>query len=89
MKPLSVGDLALVWKPAFCCGYRGDIGKHFIVLEIASDEYGPTTCNQCGYSSNTTDALEVDDTWHDIRTLKRIPPLSELDEIKEPEEVFA
>jgi len=89
MKPLSVGDLALVYKPAPCCGYSGDVGRHFIVQAIAGDEYGDSTCDQCGETYASTDALEVDDTWHDIRTLKRIPPLSELDEIKEPEEVMA
>jgi len=87
LKPLSVGDLALVWKPTPCCGYSGDVGRHFIVQAIAGDEYGDSTCSQCGESYTSTDALEVDNTWHDIRTLKKMPPQTELESVDQLEEV--
>ena len=85
-EPISVGDLVMVIKPAPCCGYDGDVGRPFIVQDIEkSDGY----CIQCGASETSVDALEVDDAWHDIRTLKRITPLSELESVDQPEEVTA
>ena len=89
MKPLSVGDLALVYKPIPCCGYGGDMGRPFTVLAISGTEYWPSTCNQCGQESSTVDAQEADNRWHDIRTLKKMPPQTELESVDQPEEVTA
>ena len=86
-EPISAGDLVMVIKPTICCGYGGDMGRPFTVLAIAGAEYGPSTCNQCGQESNTVDAQEVDHCWHDIRTLKKMPPQTELESVDQPEEV--
>jgi len=86
---IQVGDLVIVVKPTPCCGYFGDVGKIFTVLDIEGPKGTYSECWQCGKVVDECDAQEKDDYWHDLKTLKRIPPLSELESIKVNEEIPA
>jgi len=86
-EPIIVGDLVMVIKPTICCGYGDLMGRPFTVLAIVGAESGPSICKQCGLASSTVDAQEADKRWHDIRTLKKMPPQTELESVDQPEEV--
>jgi len=87
MENIKVGDLVIVVKPTTCCGFIGDVGKVFTVLDIDGGIGIPSECWNCGQVSDSIDAAERDNYWHEIKTLKKIPPLSELDKIETKEEL--
>ena len=77
-KPISVGDLVQIVRPALCCGSTNYLGWMFKVSDIATT--GTSRCTYCGVSDRTVDAQDaVDGLWTDIKRLKRIPPLDELE----------
>ena len=89
LDPINEGDLVMVIKPTICCGYGDLMGRPFTVLAIVGPESGPSICKQCGLASSTVDAQAADNRWHDIRTLKKMPPQTELESVDQPEEVTA
>ena len=79
---IEVGDLVQVVRPALCCGASKSVGKVFVVDNIYS---GPTgVCLGCGNTDQVVLGRRAGNRngW-DIRRLKRIPPLAELEERKE------
>lgn len=72
---ISVGDLVMVTKPAPCCNSIGDIGVIFKVNSIITNN---GKCSYCGKKDESDVALSSDSMFRLVR-LKRIPPLSELE----------
>ena len=79
-RPIQVGDLVQVIKPLFCCGDTSHCGRIFKVIVFNTD-LADTACQLCGGTANpTANALFSGATiGYDVRRLKRIPPLSELE----------
>ena len=89
-KPISVGDLVQVIRPAPCCGADDNIGDIFVVDHIFT---GRTWCWNCDQAEEVPCAFvsgEENADGFQLQILKRIPPLSELegertqDDIREP-----
>ena len=85
-EPISVGDLVMVVKPKGCCGNTNSIGKIFTISDI---QEGDNYCRSCNSIRNSLDAEVGVDNWKEVKTLKRIPPLSELESIDQTKEVAA
>jgi hypothetical protein len=86
VKPISVGDLVMVVKPAQCCGQTDALG---LIRQVISIEEGLTTC-KCKQNTQGTLAFlgyaEVGYNWYiPLHRLKRIPPPEELEDIKTEE----
>ena len=88
MKLISVGDLVVVVKPTPCCGSSELVGTIFIVKEFTDN---PTRCKFCKVMRNYDMRVRGLSTVYELYRLKRIPPLSELDNIhqSEPEKITA
>jgi hypothetical protein len=89
-KPISVGDLVMIVKPRFCCGYSGGLGMVFIVLPPAHARY--VTCSRCGRREEHSAAITVrlsDNTYCELARLKKIPPLTEPKHVHTIEELTA
>lgn len=75
-KPISVGDLVQVVKSSPCCGNTIFLGVTFTVTGMAMSSH-------CTHCKSRKEAVAVrgksDGRLTDIRRLKRIPPLSELE----------
>ena len=85
---IQVGDLVQVVAPTHCCGDPRYLGYVYRVLSFCRQ--GDTYCSICGKDSpGSVDAMDDDESGHDVRTLKRIPPLSELEGEKRDEEITA
>ena len=82
-KEIQVGDLVVVVKPTYCCGYARSLGMTFVVNKIME---GPSRCGNCGAIDETLDALKPDGDWAELGRLKRIPPLKELEGQRTEEE---
>jgi predicted Zn-ribbon and HTH transcriptional regulator len=93
-KPISVGDLVYVART--CCeapikdGVR--IGLPWRVEIVA--QLNPSRCKKCGFTDNGLYASSNEikrAKWNcaPVSWLKRIPPLSELDDVKRDEELTA
>ena len=76
-EPIKVGDLVQVVRPQIC-GCNHSMGSIFIVDHI---EGGPNICSGCGRKfADVLDAWQKGAQWAaGVHSLKRIPPLSELE----------
>lgn len=86
-KPISVGDLVVVVKPCGHCGDAKDLGLIYRVAYIW-ESGAPTDC--CRDRTKEVCAYPAEGLGHALPTLKRIPPLGELEgqptqeDMKEP-----
>lgn len=80
---IAAGDLVQVVRGPVCQRAPRDyhVGMIFKVMSISSK--GGGFCNWCGkgQSHDITCYAEGPAYWYDIRRLKRIPPLSELESL--------
>lgn len=89
-EPIKVGDLVMVIKPKPCCG-NGRPGYIFTILEFRMADANSVCCH-CDVpvtGIHATHAAMTGNLGVDIRRLKRIPPLSELEGEKRKEELTA
>jgi hypothetical protein len=86
-KPISVGDLVVVVSDRICChNPEANYGETFRVTRFRDATGEP--CEGCGDKSPQTNALgEGHKRGYDVRRLKRIPPLSELEGEKRDEKI--
>lgn len=89
-EPIRVGDLVQIVKPMPCCGRLGKhYGDTFTVSEIITTRF-VNACAYCGARYAGTYAVDpADDLAAEVRRLKRIPPLSELESTETKEELPA
>ncbi len=85
-KPISVGDLVMVIKPTQCCGSGKHIGEIFTYL--GTDDL-ICRCPKCGHQVLERTANLSDGTACEFIRLKRIPPLSEFEDVKVHETIGA
>ena len=84
MSEIKAGDLVVLVKPTHCCGYDKNLGLIFRVHSLVRG----TKC-ACG-DFNNVDCATIDGWWRaELSRLKRIPPLSELDDVKRDETIEA
>jgi hypothetical protein len=85
-EPIKAGDLVMIVKDFCGC----DIGEIFVAGEIQNRFNSLQVCNECGTYGDTpilrTRRLKG---WYPVSWLKRIPPLSELDDVRQDEEIHA
>ena len=79
---IEVGDFVQVVRPPLCCGIGKAIGYVFKVEGILLAD--PGTCNYCG-SPHVNDIAVGYEAKCSLYTLKRIPPLAELESQQERE----
>ena len=87
-KPISVGDLVMVVKTQPCCGNGKEksIGKIYTVLKLVQSS-GCTGCSEKHIGKIV--AYDKPMSGYLIFRLKRIPPLSELEDVKVHETIDA
>lgn len=87
-EPIKVGDLVYVAYPCSSCGDLSDLGVTFRVGDFWESAQ-PLDC--CGDSSNVVCASAEVRKYpgYPVDTLRRIPPLEELDDVKRGETVNA
>lgn len=85
-KPIQVGDLVQVVLPRLC-GCNGKIGEIFFVIRFDTDERSGR-CYDCGKRtfSAWTPTVPLGDASIEVRRLKRIPPLDELQTFRQTDE---
>lgn len=76
MSEIAKGDLVMVVKPTACCGNESAIGMTFHVMSLIKME---CWCVHCGNHRNIMRA-ECPLGFGDASRLKKIPPLSELED---------
>jgi len=78
---IKPGDLVIVVRPSICCGRSDSIGMTGIVQPNPSwATYAQ--CDQCGAVDYDTSSFRtIDGGGYHAQTLKKIDPLSEVDEI--------
>jgi hypothetical protein len=87
-EPIKPGDLVMVVRPSEC-GCRSSFGRTFRVSQVWHD-ITDIPCPQCGVLVRETSFAFMDtDEAGELFRLKRIPPLSELDDVKNNEEITA
>lgn len=85
-EPIKVGDLVQIVRPTTCCGDENATGLVFVVQAISVTDWW---C-ECGASGDDcVHAMHQDGECVELSRLKRIPPLSELDDVKQDEEITA
>lgn len=73
----KIGDLVMVVKPKYCCGYDGALGRILRVTSLIPG-YGITTCVQCGHRRDASGDVELDSgSWAQKSRLRLIPPLQD------------
>lgn len=85
-EPIKVGDLVMIIRGNKCCGRTDSLGVTFQVTEIRHHE---GICKYCCAHNSGLVADSVRPTVTYLYKLKRIPPLSELDDVKRDEEITA
>lgn len=85
-KPIQVGDLVQVvrWP---CCGWR--IGAIGVVTDFCSGQDTNGRCGGCESHIGKHFSAAKMPYWVPLPWLKRIPPLEELDDVKQDEEITA
>lgn len=77
---IRVGDLVMVVRPMPCCGDARDVGICFRVEEITKAYDG--WCVNCGSGHPNDCATDPTTTYeHPIKTLKKINPPAQGDEV--------
>jgi hypothetical protein len=88
-EPIKVGDLVVVVKPTPCCGNHGHIGTIFQVARLVHLEGRCNWCGQVPPAEPGADWGKNDASGFSLITLKRIPPLDELERDQIVEELTA
>ena len=85
-KPIAVGDLVQIVKPMLCCGR---LSNQDIIFQVSDIQLVHGKCTQCGFKTlNGIGAYgKSGGLPTDVRRLKRIPPLEELESTKTDEPV--
>jgi hypothetical protein len=75
---IKTGDLVQVIRPVRCCGDSTHLGEIFSVLSLSTKRM---LCNACLKPADITIACSTSDNsmGFAIYTLKRLPPLDELE----------
>jgi hypothetical protein len=85
---IKKGDLVMVVH-ATPCGHLPKVGTVFVAAEVEKPPV-PLYCTQCGRRWKAeTSVYGYEDYGFDIRRLKRIPPLDELEREQEKKELTA
>ena len=87
MSDIKVGDLVVVVRGAPCCGNTQHLGLVFRVAVIFPLE---GHCNHCGEEPPPQYGADYElesDSGFSLSTLKRIPPLSELEGERTQEDI--
>lgn len=81
---ISPGDLVIVVKPSSCCGDTGELGKIFVAGDTLIAD---GVCGKCWTQLFTQRYVSVSDSsgtlWIDECRLRRIPPMSQLQYMRE------
>lgn len=85
MSAINVGDLVVVYKPCPNCGDGKDLGLVFRVDYIAEDGGESDCCGPCEPSLCAFPPLPK--FGYGIETVKRIPPLDELEGVRTEEDI--
>jgi hypothetical protein len=81
MENISVGDLVMVVKPSICCRNKEMLGKTFTVTGYPI--YNKKQCIFClDYREIHTEVILNNNFVVEKERLKKIPPLSELEDTK-------
>lgn len=84
---IKPGDLVVVVKPTPCCRDASDVGRVFTVLDVRRTTLA--YCYTCEATVLAPIALEGDDRWHLLSTLKKIEPKpTEFGELKPKERLI-
>ena len=86
-EPIKVGDLVVVVR-----GHSCDLGLTFTVTDIHSTWEGMWSCSKCTehwYRPESMAATTGEWSSVELSNLKRIPPLEELGDVKQDEEITA
>jgi hypothetical protein len=94
-EPIKVGDLVMIVR-GHECAVRLKGGIPYTVTAIVPQVGGGWYCNACNTKDHAPHDLFGAALWHTghgngmpLSWLKRIPPLSELDDVKNDEEITA
>jgi len=79
MSDIKAGDLVMVVKPRQCCGSSHAIGKVFLVVSVGIET---VNCSICGKEEKMVVARVSTGLMGDISRLKKIPPLSDLEDVE-------
>lgn len=87
-EPIKVGDLVVVVGPGPCCNPLFSIGR---VFQVFDEAFEWTYCGTCLKRLSDGERVLGDGAgcYYRPNRLKRIPPLSELDDVKRDEEITA
>lgn len=85
-KPIRVGDLVMIVKSQPCCNLAGSVGLIFTVLKIGKER---TYCSACSKISFDIMVYGEDDIPCFLSRVKKIPPLSETDDVEIKEVIEA
>ena len=90
-EPIKVGDLVMVVRGRYCCGHEtGHEGSIFTVTRFYTPNPRFEKCKFCDRPDVEMGAYGLPQRMSiDVYRLKRIPPLSELDDVKRDEEITA
>ena len=83
---INVGDLVQVVRPTFCCGGTTLLGLTFVAGPFAVKEGYCGWCDAKGLQGPSVPGRFL---YVDVRTLKRIPPLEELQTYRQTDETTA
>lgn len=91
-RPIGVGDLVVIVRPTYCCGYAGKLGYIGNVTRagLAPGLRGVICINCCTATGRDADVLEIDhEGYVDRSRLKRIDPDCLQDDIPHAEPLAA
>jgi len=83
--PIKKGDLVVIVKAAICSKSTKLVGHHFVVHKIVNNYR--VRCSICKQLHTVTAVFKKGVGGVDLRRLKKIPPLSELQEVIASKEV--
>jgi len=85
---IKAGDLVIVIKPSHCCNSYGSIGLIFKTANLKRSKFGICECGAIDFNDNRYIGL-VGGGFILKSRLKKIDPLSELDDIRTDESISA
>lgn len=93
-EPIKPGDLVQVVAPSMCpaAPLNAGLGYTYTVDETYPSSMTGRACGYCGGEKHFPNAMGATDghgAWYPFYRLKRIPPLDELDDVKQDEEITA
>ena len=88
MSNIKIGDMVMVVRACPYCGDIQDIGEIDTVVEVVMSDDPMDCCDDETLSLTAFMEKDPDFGWP-VQILKRIPPLGELDAVKDRDEVTA